>query len=87
MFIEPRCFHEFVDEHSWHDGEEVALPGKDRIYLLDNLGADLSSQPMSNAFLIEEEDDGCELDIEPDHESGYPSSGSGSAESAPTPAE
>ena len=87
LLIEATCFHEIVDEHSWHDGEEVALSGKDWTHLLENLGTDMSSPPTSNVFPTEEVDDGCELCIEPDHESGYLSSGSGAAESAPTPAE
>ena len=43
----------------------------------------MTTSPISNVFPTEEDvDDGLELDIEPDHESGYPSSGSGVAASA-----
>ena len=43
LLIESGGFHDFVEEHDWHDVDvEIALPGRDRTYLLTQLGVDKS---------------------------------------------
>ena len=67
-----RCSHNFIGEHDWHDVDvEEALPGKNRTYLLAQLGVDKPCHA-SYSFPIEVGDGVVEAEIEPDHESGYP---------------
>ena len=56
LLIESGCFHNFIDEHDWHDVDvEVALPGKDRTYLLAQLAVDKLCHT-SYSFPVEGED-------------------------------
>ena len=49
--IDPkRMAHNFINEQDWHDVDvEVALPGRDRTYLLTHFCADLS-EILSHTF-------------------------------------
>ena len=35
--IDASAFHDFINEHAWFEGDEVALPREDRLCLLGNL--------------------------------------------------
>jgi hypothetical protein len=74
LLIESGGFHDFVEEHDWHDVDvEIALPGRDRTYLLTQLGVDKSCSIPQSFPVIEEGDGVEEAEIEADHETGYPS--------------
>lgn len=80
--IESVCFHNFIDDHDWHDVDvQVSLPGRDRTYLLTQLGADKPNLS-SYSFPVETDDGVEEADIKPHHETGYPPEESGVSDSA-----